>query len=51
MVDLLEETGRFDREEAELLLSWVEVEVRGVPAMLEGLCRLRGAVMKAAVVG
>ncbi len=27
------------------------VEVRGFPALLEGLCRLRGAVMKAAAVG
>ena len=54
VVDLLEETGRFDRGEAELLLSWfewVEVEVRGFPDLLEGLCRLRGAVMKAAVGG
>ena len=50
VVDLLEDTGRFDRGEAELLLSWVEVEVRGVPDLLEGLCRLRGAVMKAAAV-
>ena len=52
VVDLLEETGRFDRGEAELLLSWfewVEMEVRGFPDLLEGLCRLRGAVMKAAV--
>ena len=51
VVDLLEETGRFDRGEAELLLSWfewVEMEVRGFPDLLEGLCRLRGAVMKAA---
>jgi len=35
-----------------LLLSWfewVEMEVRGVPRLLEGLCRLRVAVMKAAV--
>jgi len=42
-VDLLEDTGRMDRGEAELLLSWVEwveVEARGVPALLEGLCRL-----------
>ena len=54
VVDLLEDTGRFDRGEAELLLSWfewVELEVRGFPALLEGLCRLRGAVMKAAAVG
>ena len=51
VVDLLEETGRFDRREAELLLSWfewVEMEVLGFPDLLEGLCRLRGAVMKAA---
>ena len=52
VVDLLEETGRFDRREAELLLSWfewVEMEARGFPRLVEGLCRLRGAVMKAAV--
>ena len=50
----LEDTGRLDRGEAELLLSWfewVEVEVLGSPMLLEGLCRLRGAVMKAAAVG
>ncbi len=29
---------------------WVEVEAWGVPKLLEGLCRLRGAVMKAAAV-
>ena len=54
VVDLLEETGRFDRGEAEVLLSileWVEVEARGFPDLLEGLCRLRGAVMKAAAAG
>ena len=37
--------------EAELLMSifeWVEVEAQGVPDLVEGLCRLRGAVMKAA---
>ena len=53
-VDLLEDTGPMDRGEAELLLSWcewVEVEARGAPDMLEGLRRLRGAVMKAAAVG
>ncbi len=52
VVDLLEDTGRFDRGEAELLLSWfewVEIEVRGAPRLLDGLQRLRGAVMKAAV--
>ena len=50
MVDLLEDTGRFARGEAELLLSifeWVEVEALGALRLLEGLCRLRGAVMKA----
>jgi hypothetical protein len=43
-----------DRGEAEVLLSileWVEVEVRGFPDLLEGLRRLRGAVMKAAACG
>ena len=53
VVDLLEETGRFDRGEAEVLLSWfewVEVEARGFPDLLEGLARLRGAVMKATAV-
>ena len=54
VVDLLEDTGIMERGEAELLLSWfewVEMEVRGVPRVLEGLCRLRGAVMKAAAAG
>ena len=54
VVDLLEDTGMMDRGEAELMLSWfewVEVEVLGSPMLLEGLCRLRGAVMKAAAVG
>jgi len=54
VVDLLEDTGTFERGEVELLLSWfewVELEVRGVPRLLEGLCRLRGAVMKAAAAG
>ena len=54
VVDLLEETGRMDKGEAEVLLSileWVEVEARGFPDLLEGLCRLRGAVMKAAAAG
>ncbi len=40
VVDLLEDTGRFDRGEAELLLSifeWVEVEALGAPRLLEGL--------------
>ncbi len=48
------DTGRFGRGEAELLLTWfewIEVEVRGAPALLEGLCRHLGAVMKAATVG
>ena len=39
VVDLLEDTGRFDRGEAELLLSWfewVEVEARGVPQVAGG---------------
>jgi len=43
-----------ERWEAELLLSWfewVEVEAQGFPDLLEGLCWLRGAVMKAAAVG
>ena len=31
------------------IFGWVEEEVRGFPALLEDLCRLRGAVMKAAV--
>jgi hypothetical protein len=51
VVDLLEETGTIERDEAELLLSWfewVELEARGEPRLLEGLDRLRGAVMKAA---
>ena len=54
VVDLLEDTGSMDRGEAEVLLSileWVEVEARGFPDLLEGLCRLRGAVMKAAAAG
>ena len=29
VVDLLEDTGRMDRGEAELLLSWVEAEALG----------------------
>ena len=48
-IDLLEDTVRMDRGEAELLLSifvWVEVEARVFPALLEGL---RGAVKAAAV--
>ncbi len=32
-------------------IAWVEVEVWGFPVLLEGLCRLRGAVMTAAAVG
>ena len=54
VVDLLEETGPMDREEAGLVLSWlefVEREARGCPDLLEGLARLRGAVMKAATAG
>ncbi len=42
VVDLLEDTGRMDRREADLLLTWlewVEVEVRGFTDLLE---RLRG---------
>ena len=50
VIDLLEDTGRMGRE-AEVLLSWVEVEARGFPVLLEGLARLRGAVMKAAAAG
>jgi hypothetical protein len=53
VVDLLEDTGMMDRGEAELLMSWiewVEVEAQGVDHLVEGLHRLRGAVMKAAVV-
>jgi hypothetical protein len=54
VVDLLEDTGMMDRVEAELLMSWikwVEVEARGFPDLVEGLCRLRWAVIKAAAVG
>ena len=54
VVDMLEETGTMGRGEAELLLSWfewVELEVRGEPGLLEGIDRLRGAVMKAAACG
>ena len=54
VVDLLEDTGMMDRGEAELLMSifaWVEVEVLGFPDLLEGLSRLRGAVMKEGAVG
>ncbi len=54
VVDLLEDTGMMDREETEVMLSileWVEVEAQGVDDLLEGLSRLRGAVMKAAAVG
>ncbi len=46
VVDLLEDTGRFDRREAELLLSileWVEVEALG-PQVVEELCGPQGAV-------
>jgi hypothetical protein len=53
LVDLLGDTGRMERREVELLLSWfewVELEARGFPRLLEGLCRLRGAVMKAGAV-
>ena len=32
-------------------LEWVEAEALGCPALLECLCRLRGAVMKATAVG
>jgi hypothetical protein len=54
VIYLLEDTGMMDRGEAELMLSWfewVEVEAQGFPDLLEGLGRLRGAVMKAAAVG
>jgi hypothetical protein len=54
VVGLVEDTGMMDRGEAEVLLSilvWVEVEVRGFPDVLERMCRLRGAVMKAAACG
>jgi hypothetical protein len=54
VVDLVEDTGMMDMGEAECLLSileWVEVEVRGFPDLLEGLCLLRGAVMKAVACG
>jgi hypothetical protein len=43
VVDLLGDTGRFDRGEAELLLTrfeGVEVEARRFPTLLEGLFRL-----------
>jgi len=43
-----------ERVEAELLMSWfewVEVEAQGVDDLVEGLHRLRGAVMKAAAMG
>ncbi len=45
---------RLDVATAQLLLTWiewVEAEVWGYPSLLEGLYRLRGAVMVAAVVG
>jgi hypothetical protein len=48
VVDLFEETGRMDKEEAELLLSWfewVEVEVRGFPNLMEEVSRLTWAVI------
>ncbi len=54
VVDLLEDTGMMDRAETELMLSileWVEVEAQGFPDLVEGLCRLRGAVMKAGAMG
>ena len=53
VVDLLSPTGPLDREEAGLLLSWFEwVEVEaGEADLLEGIARLRGAVMKAAAGG
>jgi hypothetical protein len=52
VIDLREDTERFDRGEMELLLTWiewVEVEVRGFPDLMEELNRLRGAVMVAAL--
>ena len=54
VVDLLEDTGMMDGGEAEILMSifaWVEVEAQGDDDLVEGLSRLRGAVMKAAAVG
>ena len=48
VVDLLEDTGMMDMEEAGVMLSileWVEVEAQGVDDLVEGLSRLRGAVM------
>lgn len=54
VIYLLEDTGMMDRGEAELLMAifaWIEVEAQGFPDLLEGLSRLRGAVMKAAAVG
>ena len=53
VVDLLSPTGPLDREEAGLLLSWLEwVEAEaGEADLLEGIARLRGAVMKAATAG
>ena len=53
VVDLLEATGPMDRDEAGLVLSWLEfVEREAEEAdLLEGIGRLRGAVMKAATAG
>ena len=51
VVDLLEDIGMMDRREAELLMSWmhwVEMEVQGYDDLLEGLSRLKGALMAAA---
>ncbi len=48
------DTGMMDSGEAELLMSalaWVEVEAQGDSDLVEGLSRLKGAVMKAAAVG
>jgi hypothetical protein len=53
-VDLLEATGPVGQREAEVLLSileWVEVEASREARLLEGVRRLRGAVMKAGAVG
>ena len=53
VVDLLSPTGPLGREEAGLLLTWLEwVEAEaGEADLLEGIARLRGAVMKAATAG
>jgi hypothetical protein len=53
-VDLQEATGSVGRREAEVLLSileWVEVETHDEAKLVEGVRKLRGAVMKAGAVG